>query len=211
MLYETGVQFKNKSLTDRLNQINSAINDQRSMVGARKELASKYKGLRSRLQKAKRELDKALGKRQRLLTSVGADSEELYRQFDIKHKDRRSLTQKRDSLSEQIDAGLGANYKQADMAELMNAYGQSGLEKRWESVLTKTEELKTKQANLQQQRGEFLQEVKMLGEDSRMDEARMELNIIDAKIAVLKKEWQQLAVSTQMLEMIRETYESKRG
>jgi uncharacterized protein YhaN len=210
MLYETGVQFKSNSLTDRLNQINSAINDQRSMVSARKELASKYKTLRSRLQKTKRELDKALGKRQRLLTSVGADSEELYRQFDIKHKDRRKLMQKRDNLSEQIDAGLGANYKQDDISALMDAYGQSGLEKRWESVLAKIEELKANQASLQQQRGEFLQEVKTLGEDSRMDEARMELNVIDAKIAALKKEWQKLAVATQMLEMIRETYESKR-
>ena len=210
MLYETGVQFKSKSLTERLNQINSAINDQRSMVSARKELANKYKMLRSRLQKAKRELDKGLGKRQRLLTSVGADSEELYREFDIKHKERRKLMRNRDSLSEQIDAGLGANFKQDDISELMDAYGQSGLEKRWETVLTKIEEMKDNQASLQQQRGEFLQEVKTLGEDSRMDEARMELNIIDAKISVLKKEWQKLAVSTQMLEMIRETYESKR-
>lgn len=210
MLYETGVQFKSNSLTDRLNQINSAINDQRSMVSARKELASKYKTLRTRLQKTKRELDKALGKRQRLLTSAGADTEEHYRQFDLKHKDRRKLMQKRDNLSEQIDAGLGAHYKQDDIAELMDAYGQSGLEKRWETVVAKTEELKANQANLQQQRGEFLQEVKTLGEDSRMDEARMELNVIDAKIGVLKKDWQKLAVSTQMLELIRETYESKR-
>ena len=141
---------------------------------------------------------------------MGADSEELYREFDIKHKDRRKLIQKRDNLSEQIDAGLGANYKQNDIRALMDAYGQSGLEKRWEAVLTRTEELKTNQASLQQQRGEFLQEVKTLGEDSRMDEARMELNIIDAKISELKKEWQKLAVSTQMLDMIRETYESKR-
>ncbi len=50
----------------------------------------------------------------------------------------------------------------------------------------------------------------MLGEDSRLDLANLELNAVDAEINKLQKQWQVLAASTQMLEMIRESYESKR-
>jgi len=93
---------------------------------------------------------------------------------------------------------------------LLDDYGVNGLEKRWEQSQSETELIKEQQTKLHQQRGEFLLEVKMLGEDSRLDVARLELNAVDAEIAQLKKQWQVLAASTQMLEMIRESYESKR-
>ena len=61
-----------------------------------------------------------------------------------------------------------------------------------------------------QLRGELMQEVKALGDDSRLDEVRLELNSIESEIGKLKLKWQELGASSQMLEMIRESYESKR-
>jgi prefoldin subunit 5 len=93
---------------------------------------------------------------------------------------------------------------------MLDSYGGAGLEKRWEEVQAEIERIKEQQSRLHQQRGEYLQEVKMLGEDSRLDVAQLELNAINAEINQLQKDWQVLATSTQMLEMIRESYESKR-
>ncbi len=210
MLYETGVTFESEKLTDRLGKITNLIHQQRGMVSSRKELANKYKSLRTRLNKAKRELDKALGLRQRLLASVGAESEETYRQFDIKHRQVKELVTKRDNLSEQINAALGVNYSQPQIRELLDTYGQTGLEKHQESIQAVITEKKEQQTLLHQQRGEFVQEVRALGEDGRLDEARLELNVVEQQISDLKQQWQKLAVSTQMLELIRESYESKR-
>lgn len=50
----------------------------------------------------------------------------------------------------------------------------------------------------------------MLGEDARLDEARLELNAIEAEIAQIKKEWQVCACTSQMLETIRDSYEARR-
>ncbi len=91
MLHESGLQFATNNLVDRLNQITLAINEQRSLVNARKEFANKYKSLRTRLNKGKRELDKLMGARQRLLAIVGAETEEAYRLFETKHAERRKL------------------------------------------------------------------------------------------------------------------------
>ena len=91
MLHESGIQFNRSNLIDRLNQITLAINEQRSFVNARKEAANKYKSLRTRLDKAKRDLDKLLGQRQRLLAMVGAETEEAYRLLETKHEDRKLL------------------------------------------------------------------------------------------------------------------------
>lgn len=210
MLHETGLTFHSADLMDRLGQLNLAVNEQRSFVNSRKEFANKYKSLRSRLAKAKRELDKLLGQKQRLLAAVGAENETQYREFDSKHAQRRKLLSKRDNLSEQINAALGKHFDEANLRELLDSYGVGGLEKRWEAVQAEIERIKAQQSKLHQQRGEFLLEVKMLGEDSRLDVARLELNAISAEIEQLQHDWQVLASSTQMLEMIRESYESKR-
>ena len=210
ILHESGLKFRSDSLPDRLNQITSALNEQRSMVNARKEYISKYKSLRSRLAKAKREYDKLLGQKQRLLAKVGADNEDMYRHFAAQHRELRSLKKKRETLSDQISIGLGKNYAEKQLSEVFDSYGQAGLEKQWELTLEKIEEVKEEQTRLHQQRGEYLQEVKMLGEDSRLDTAQLELNAVESEVKQLKREWQVLATSTQMLEMIREGYEAKR-
>jgi len=210
MLYETGVTFTSDKLTDRLNKITSLIHQQRGMVSSRKELANKYKSLRTRLNKAKRELEKAQGLRQRLLSNAGAETESAYRQFDTKHRQVKELITKRENLSSQINAALGTNYSQPQIRELLDTYGQTGLEKHWEAIQNNMADTKKRQTLLQQQRAEYVQEVRSLGEDARLDEARLELNVVDQQISDLKKEWQKLAVSTQMLEQIRESYESKR-
>lgn len=210
LLHETGLKFHSNNLVDRLTQLNQSINEQRAFVNTRKEFASKYKSLRSRLNKAKRELDKLLGQRQRLLAVIGAESEEEYRRIDAKHSQRRKLMSKRENLGEQISAALGKNFKEEELRAMLDSYGSAGLETRWEETQAEIERIKTQQTKLHQQRGEFLQEVKMLGEDSRMDVARLELNAVNAEISQLQKQWQVLASSTQMLEMIRESYESKR-
>jgi len=193
-----------------LAQLNQAVNEQRAFVNTRKDFASKYKSLRSRLNRAKRELDKFLGQRQRLLAVVGAGSEEEYRRIDSKHAQRKKLLSKRENLNEQITAALGRNFKEAELQEMLDSYGATGLEKRWEESQSEIERIKEQQTKLHQQRGEFQLEVKMLGEDSRLDVVRLELNAVNAEIAQLQKQWQVLATSTQMLEMIRESYESKR-
>jgi uncharacterized protein YhaN len=210
MVHETGMSFHSPDLVERLTQLNKSINEQRSFVNTRKEFANKYKSLRSRLNKAKRDLDKVLGQKRRLLAVVGADSEDMYRQFATKHSQRRKLFSKRENLTEQITAALGKHYAEEDLRLLLDAYGTTGLEAQWETSQSKIETIKEQQTRLHQQRGEFLQEVKVLGEDSRLDMANLELNSINAEITQLQKEWQIFASTTQMLEMIRDSYESKR-
>ena len=210
ILHESGITFTSKDLVERLNELNKVLNEQRAFVKTRKDFATRYKSLRARLAKANREMDKLLGQKQRLLAAAGADNEELYRQFDSKHAQRRKLIAKRENLTEQILAALGKHFDEDQLSSILSSYGSAGLETRWEEIHAEIERIKAHQSKLHQQRGEFLQEVKMLGEDSRMDVAQLELNAVNAEISQLQKEWQVLASSTQLLEMIRESYESKR-
>ena len=210
LVHDTGLKDNTQDVMQRLTRLTSALHEQRAMVNSRKELAGQYKTLRSKLSKAKRELDRLQGKKRKMLAVVGADTEEQFRHFELKHTQRKKLIAKRKNLTEQIAAGLGKNYDEEDLEELLESYGSTGLEKQWETIQAEIEESKVYQTTLHQQRGELLQELKMLGEDSSLDLARLELNSIDAEIAQCKKQCQVLATGSQMLESIREKYESKR-
>lgn len=210
IVQDSGQRIESRNPLKRLDELNLKLSEQRQLVGQRREYIERYKSLRSRFEKSKRELERLVGLRRRMLSTVGAGSEEEYRQFGIKHSQRRKLKNKQEQLTEQIAAALGNNYSEEDVLEYLERYGKTGLEKRWEDIQLEIEVQKEQQTKLLQQRGEFLQEVKTLGEDSRLDEARLELNLIDAEMYELKKRWQVLATSSQMLETIRDGYETKR-
>ena len=162
MLHETGVKFHNENIVERLSHLHRAINEQRQFVSVRKEHAEKYKSLRKRLNKSKRELEKLLGQKQRLLAVVGAANEQDYRALDATFVRRQKLLKSRKNISEQITAAIGNQFEELEVAELLEAYGAVGLEKQWDFVQTEIERIKATQARLLQQRGEFVQEVKRL-------------------------------------------------
>jgi uncharacterized protein YhaN len=210
LFHDAGIATKDANLIDRLNRLNRLISEQKALVNSRKELVSKYRGLRSRATRTRVELEKYVGLRERLFAQVGVDTEEAYRALENQHRERRKLTEKRDAHTEQITIALGKQFLEKQLQALMETYGSAGLEKRWEAIQQEVEKLKQLQTQLHQQRGEFIQEVKMLGEDSRMDVVRLELNAVEQEFANEQKEWQVLAASTQIFEVIRESYEAKR-
>jgi hypothetical protein len=92
----------------------------------------------------------------------------------------------------------------------LETHGASGLQRRGDRVQAESDALKTEQTQLLQQRGKISQEIKTLGEDRRLDEARLELNSVLAQLGRAQQQWQVLAVTSQMLESIRATYEAQR-
>ena len=70
----------------RLVQLDDALAQQRNLIEQRKSLATEYRGLRKQLRKRERELEKLRGSRHRMLARVGADSEDVYRDFALKHE-----------------------------------------------------------------------------------------------------------------------------
>ncbi len=210
LIEECDLRFESRDVLERIERLRSILGEQRRLVGSRKEHAAKYKSLRSTYGKVNREIEKTLGLKRKLLAAVGAETEDDYRSFHTKHVERRKLIEKRNHLTDQIAAALTSSVTEDKIADKMSQYGQAGLERRWEHVQAEIEGLKTTQTKLHQQRGEFLQEVKMLGEDSRLDEARMELSALSQQLNRLKREWQILCVSSHMLESIRDNYEAQR-
>lgn len=195
---------------ERLVQLEDALAQQRSLIEQRKSLAGEYRELRKQLRRRERELEKLIGSRHRMLARVGAENEEVYRDFALKHEQIRTLKEKRKSLSEQIAAALGTRFSESEIAQQFEAYGGSALESRWEALQKENEELVERQSRLNQQLGEHQQEMKILAEDRRLDEARLELESVKCEIDETIHQWQVAATTSILLESIREIYEKER-
>ncbi len=210
LLDEVGLDYQSTDPAQRLQQLKNAINEQRRLVSRRKELLGKYRSWRGQQNKSQRELDALLGRKQRALAIVGAHDEEQYRQFALQHEQLKKLQEKRRQLQEQIMAALGAVVTLQHVDSLLEQFGPSGLEKRWGERLAESEQLKKQQAQLQEQRGKISQEIASLGDDRRLEEARLELHAVSEQLGRTERDWQVLAISSQILETLRATYEAKR-
>ena len=207
---EVGIEPGSKKPRPQLEQLTDALATERKLVDKRKDLADEYKRLRSKHAKQERQLEVLLGTKSRMLSKVGADSEEMYREFAMKHEQVKQLLVKRESLSEQIAAAISGQITESDIAEALETGSASALEKRWENIQHQNDENQTKKSELHQLRGEYSQEMKMLAEDKRLDEARLELNMIEQQIQRSIETWQTTAATCLILESIRDNYEADR-
>ena len=211
VLEEAGLEPREfESAGQRLQELTSALAEQSRLVARRRELASRFRSMRSKLSKLEQEIEKQQGDKQRILAKVGARDEADFRQLVSKFEQRQQLIEKRLNLTEQIAAALGTQVTETDVDSQLESFGRGGLEKQWETIQSDLEEQRDRQTKLHQQRGELLQEVKSLGEDDRLDEARLELAAAEEELKELRENWQVLACTTNILESIRENYEAQR-
>lgn len=209
-LQESGVNYDGTELIDRINHLGLCLNEQRGLVQRRRKFTNRYRLLKAKFFEAKRELDSLLGQKQKLLSLVGAKTEAEYREFDSELARRDTLIESREHLSQQIDAALGPKHTETQIEQLHDEFGSAGLENAWESMQSQMDNARERQTQLQQEGAILKQEIKMMGEDKGLALTQLKLEATETEIVELKKEWQILATGSTMLDVIRESYESKR-
>ncbi|MEE2641397.1 MAG: AAA family ATPase, partial [Planctomycetota bacterium] len=210
LMQEVDLEPASEDPVQRLEQLEQALAQEKSLIDQRKSLATDYRGLRKQLRKRERELEKLQGSRHRMLARVGADSEDIYRDFSLKHDQIRNLSEKRETLCDQISAALGSKFTEPEVSAELESYGGTALESRWESLQNEFDTIGTRQSRLNQQLGEHQQEMRILAEDRRLDEARLELETVKCEISQSIRHWQVTATTSCLLESIREVYEQER-
>lgn len=210
LLDDVGLKFASRDPAERLEQLRGALADQRRLMRTRQELADKYRELRGAAAKTRRDLRRVQNLRQRLLDQAGADSADELRGLHARLIERRRLAERRAALTEQIAAALGGQMTEDELEQFYESRGGAGLEPQWERIESEITALKNQQARLHEQRGELLKEVKLMAEDTELEEARLELASLDVQIARAKRQWQVVAATSLLLEHVREKYEAER-
>lgn len=207
---DIGIELVSEEPQVQLSQLATALSGQREMVDRRRELQRAEKEVRRELAGQLKALRRLMRSREALFSEARVTDEEALRERAETLQLIAELTERKDSLTEQISAIIGSHCSAADFEEELTENTAEELELRWNELITKLQDSQAMLGQLHQRHGEVKQEMKSLAEDQRLAAAKFELECLDEKIQALAEEWRGLAVSLRMLEDIRESYEAER-
>lgn len=207
---DVGIETVSDDPQVQLSQLATALSGQREMVERRRELQKLEKEVRRELESRLKGVRRLQRAREALFAEARVTDEEALRDRADQLTLIAELTDRRDSLHEQIMAIIGSHCSQDDINQELEANSEEQLDSRWKQLLAKLHDSQGLLGQLHQQHGEVKQEMKSLAEDTRLAAAKFEMGCLEEKIAASAKEWQVLAVTLRMLEDIRESYEAER-
>lgn len=207
---DIGIEIVSDEPQVQLSQLATALSGQREMVDRRRELQAGEKEVRKELANELKKLRRMMRSREALFSEARVTDEEALRERAETLQLISELTERSDSLTEQILAIIGSHCAESDIEKELNTNTPEELDSRWNELVTKLQDSQSMLGQLHQRHGEVKQEMKSMADDTRLAAAKFELGCLDEKIDGLADRWRGLAVTLRMLEDIRESYEAER-
>jgi len=193
-----------------LRQVSAAMTEQRGWIERRQELKQEHRELKKSFRENARHLRLLVRQRHVLISQSQANDENELRRLAAKQEKIERLTSEDKELTERITIAIGSQCSEEAVSEVLETHGDDKLEQYWDRLLGRVQEAQNRLTGLHQTRGEIVQEMKTLAEDRRLPEAKLELACIEEQIRRATRRWRLLAVTSLMLEAIRQIYETER-
>ncbi len=190
-------------------KLNVELREQQSNVQRRDSLQRRSQQLRSRANKYSRSIDKLRRRRRTMLDEVGARDEAHYRELAQQHAQANRLKAEHDQLQTEIAAAIAGHCTEAALSKLL-AHQSDGVERCWDESATRLEIAREQLKRHYEQRGQLNEQIKSLGDDRQGAHSRLALGVLEKQIDDALAQWQVYAVTSGLLEAIRDEYETDR-
>lgn len=195
---------------DQLNHLHEELSRQQHWIKQRRSLKEQDLKLKKQQSGYFRAIQRGETQRRALWAKCGvATPEQFYGLVDSKAS-LAEMRKEHTELDKQVRSMIGTHVEYDAVAREIEGAKQSDIERRWDSLTTRMSETEARVAQLRTQQGELAQEMKQLGEDSRLTTAQLELACIERKIMASARRWQTLAMASCLLEDVCGTFERER-
>jgi uncharacterized protein YhaN len=194
----------------QLRQVAAALAEQRQWIARRKEIRQEHRELKRQFREAAGKLRKLLGQRSALLRQANVNDDGQLRKLAQRQARIQELTAMNNDLNQRIKLSIGSQCTEAAVGEVLETHGEDRLESYWERLLARLQDAQTRLTQLHEQRGQMVQEMKSLSEDRRLGDSKLRLGTVEERIRRDVHRWRVLAVTSLMLEAIRQIYETER-
>jgi uncharacterized protein YhaN len=194
----------------QLRQLAAALAEQRQWIARRKDIRQEHRQLKRQFRDAAGKLRNLLNQRRTLLRQANVDDDHQLRKLAQRQARIQELTALNRDLNQRIKLSVGSQCTEAAVGEVLQAHGDDRLETYWERLLARLQDAQTRLTHLHEQRGQTVQEMKSLAEDRRLADAKLKLGTVEERIRRDVHRWRVLAVTSLMLEAIRQIYETER-
>ena len=194
----------------QLRQLSATMAEQRQWVERRKELKSQHRELKREFRAAAKRLRTLVRQRSLLLHHAAVEDEAELRKTAARQARIDQLSSENRQLSERIRLAIGQQCSEEAVGEVLEAHDAERIEPYWDRLVARLQESQGRLTQLHQSRGEMNQEMKSLAEDRRLLKTRLRLEAVEVQLAEMIAKWRNLAVTSLMLEAIRQIYETER-
>ncbi len=195
---------------DKLNYLQSELSRQHHWIKRRRELKEQDVQLKRQQSGHRRTIERGEQQRRALWAKCGVATPEQFYQMVDRKAQLVEMNRQHDDLDKQIKSMIGNHVSYEDVESAMEDASAADLDRRWESLTTNMTETETRVAQLRTQQGQVSQEMKQLGEDSRLTVAQLELGCIERRIESAARRWQTLSMASCLLEDVCSTFERER-
>jgi hypothetical protein len=205
LIGQIGVAPRSERPLDQLQQCLTELALQQSLVKQRAEVSRQVAKLRRRYLKTTRRRRRLRQRRVLLLRAAGTLDEAEFRRRAALQADAERLRAEHAQLDQAIQASLaGAAERQQVAAWLAGGENLEPIEAR---VADQRRAAGARLSETHQRRAELNHQLKLLADDRSLCDKRMELDIVQRRLAEAIAMWRLLAVCTVALDAVREHYE----
>lgn len=195
---------------EKLNHLQSELSRQHHWIKRRRELKDEDLQLKRQQHGHQRAIERGEQQRRTLWAKCGVATPEQFYEMVDREAQVTELNRQYEDVDKQIKSMIGAHIEYEDVESVITDASATDLDRRWEGLTTSISETETRVAQLRTQQGQISQEMKQLGEDSRLSVAPLELGCIERQIEAVARRWQTLAMASCLLEDVCHTFERER-
>ncbi|MDH3718824.1 MAG: hypothetical protein OES79_11955, partial [Planctomycetota bacterium] len=210
-LYEQlGLEPVNERLIDQVQQLGRASAEQQQWIERREAILKESHQLRRKQLTVSREVLKLQTRRRTMLDNAEAESSDEFRELARSYTESVDLKDQRKRLKSQIGTAISGVCQPQELAERMDGATAQQLERRWEKLTAKLEEVDQRLKEAFEKRGRLTEQLRSLADDRRGAQQQLELNSVEQQLRNATSRWQEFAVTSRLLQSIRRRYEQER-
>jgi len=207
---DLGVEVSGKSPVEQVHALVAQLRDEQARWQERRQLVQQSRQLRRRRLRAKLALARLKRRRRQLLDQAGVHDEAEFRRRAADHARGLQLRGEREAVQREIDAAIAGYCPEEEICRQIDQTQGANLETRREQLQKRIEACTAQLKQRYEKRGQLLEQLKAVAENRGPAAKRLELATVEKRLEESVRRWQVLAVTHQVLEQVRKTYEQTR-
>jgi uncharacterized protein YhaN len=207
---DAGVSLASEGLSAQLQELADAAARQEADVERREAIRREGRAIRAAQVKHEESISRLKHRRRALFLETGVKDEQEFRQRVLEAARTETLRAERDKLAGDIAAALGAQCSEDAVRRQFESYPSAQLEVRGNELRQQSAGVQSQLRGLLERRGRLSEQMDALAADNRLASRRLDLAVLEKRLADAVRRWQVLAAACRTLDIIRDTYQRHR-
>jgi uncharacterized protein YhaN len=210
LVADCGVEVEAKDPMERVLELSEMLTRQEARIARRDVIRRRLRKLRRARGKGEQTVARLHQRRKQLLRQSGAESEEQLHRLAAEAARVENLRREHEQIEHDLAATIGDRASQADLSQHIEGPAAAHLDASRDDLRTRLAGIEKEVHQRIEKCGQLTAEMKALADDRQLAARQLDLAMLQQRIEEAIGRWQVLAVTGQILESIRASYETDR-